>query len=84
MSKSLKKKSFMDYYNEDPAFREKHLKRMMEKVECPCTPGKLHTKCNLSKHKKTNVHKYWEEIQRLQQQLDEINSIMKKNYKYKK
>lgn len=47
-------KKFTDYYS-DPAFREKHLKYVREKVICKeC--GKMYSRSNISNHKKTKKH----------------------------
>lgn len=48
------KKSFKEYYNENPEFRERHQKRMKEKIKCDC--GYSVSRSNMSKHLKTLKH----------------------------
>lgn len=46
-------KTFRDYYaNEE--FKQRHLARMKEKIDCEC--GKSVSRSNLSAHKKTKKH----------------------------
>ena len=46
-------KTFKQYY-EDPLFKEKHQKYMLESIECEC--GCKVMRSNISKHRKTPKH----------------------------
>lgn len=47
-------KSFKDYYNSNPEFRKRHIKKMQEKVKCEC--GMTMQKSNTSRHRKGQKH----------------------------
>lgn len=49
-----KKFNFKEYYNNNPEFKKKQLKRMKERVLCTC--GKSVLKYALNKHKLSKVH----------------------------
>ena len=44
-----------ELYKTDPEFREKHLAKLKEKIECEC--GKKISRANMKQHKSTNAHK---------------------------
>lgn len=46
-------KTFKEYY-QDPVFKEKHQKYMLEAIECEC--GSKVMRSNISKHRKTPKH----------------------------
>ncbi len=48
------KKTFKDYYNNNPAFKAKHIKYICEKIECDC--GSILARGNMYNHKKTKKH----------------------------
>jgi spore coat polysaccharide biosynthesis protein SpsF (cytidylyltransferase family) len=52
MTEKNNKEYMKEYYLNN---KEKHLKYMMEKVKCDC--GDDISRCYLSKHKKTKIHK---------------------------
>jgi len=52
-----KSNTFMDKYNNDNEFREKHKKKMAEKIECEC--GVTLSRVNMSTHRKSQKHKQW-------------------------
>jgi hypothetical protein len=52
MTDQNNKKYMKEYYLNN---KEKHLKYMMEKVKCDC--GDDISRCYLSKHKRTKIHK---------------------------
>ena len=47
-------KTFKQYYDENPEFRKRHLKKLGEKVTCEC--GVVSSRNNLTRHKKSKVH----------------------------
>lgn len=47
---------FKKRYNEDEEFKEKHLSYMKETVKCKGC-GKTVTRCNMTRHNKSNFHK---------------------------
>jgi hypothetical protein len=49
-----KKFQFKQYYANNPAFRQRHLEKMREKVQCEC--GRVVSKYNLHKHQSTKSH----------------------------
>lgn len=53
--KSKKGLSWKDVYQSNSEFREKHKKRLAEKIACEC--GKTIVRGNMSKHKHTDHHK---------------------------
>ncbi len=74
-------KIFKEYY-QDPKFKEKHKKYILEKIECLC--GTKTARCNLSHHKKTKKHQIWcnnNEIQinDLNKLNEELKQILEKN-----
>jgi len=48
-----KKKTFKEYYDTDPVFRERHNNHLKEKIPCPRC-GKVVRRYNLTAHKRTN------------------------------
>jgi|SRR5690606_38069210 len=48
--------TFKDRYNNDDNFREKHLAYIQEYTMCDDC-NRLILRCNMSRHKKTNIHK---------------------------
>jgi len=48
-------KTFKQYY-EDPEFKKRHREKAAEKIQCEC--GILVSRCNMSKHIKTDKHFY--------------------------
>lgn len=50
-------------YKTDPEFKKKHLAMMCEKIKCEC--GRTVTRGNLATHKKTSVHKHYDETKNL-------------------
>lgn len=71
---STKKKTFKDYY-QDPKFRERHKKYMVEKIKCEC--GCVRTRNNMSRHRKTNKHKKLMKEIKLQR-IDRVEKELKK------
>jgi len=67
---------FKNRYDSDPAYRAKHLAYVSEKVTCPC--GTKTSRCNMSKHLKSQKHQSWKTNQELQQKLTQIESILTK------
>lgn len=54
MTEEVKKnKTFKDYYN-DPEWRDRHLKRLSEKIKCEC--GAMVSRSNMLRHKTTKKH----------------------------
>jgi len=51
-SKPKHKHSFKDRYDNDPAFKKKHLEYVMEKVKCEYCERNV-SRCNMSSHHKT-------------------------------
>jgi hypothetical protein len=47
---------FKSKYDDDPEFREAHLAYIKEKVKCSGC-GKSVTRCNMTRHKRSNLHK---------------------------
>lgn len=66
MSKSTK--TFKQYYHEDPEFRKRHLKKMLEKVPCEC--GFVTARNNLSKHRKSRNHQRRMEQKEVEKAID--------------
>ena len=77
--------TFIEKYNSNPEFKEKHLAYMKEKVQCKC--GKTYIRCQGHMHKKTLYHQLTTEIQNLKEQINELtnkNKILhKKIIRYK-
>lgn len=61
-------KTFKQYY-EDPEFKKRHREKASEKIPCEC--GILSSRCNMSKHKKTNKHFYELQLKDLRKQINE-------------
>ncbi len=69
MSKTASpKKTFKQYYDEDPEFRKRHLQRMLEKVPCEC--GFVTRRNNLSKHRKSRNHEKRMETKKLERNVE--------------
>lgn len=47
-------KKFMDYYNNDPEYRERHLQKLKEKIECDC--GEMVSRASMARHRRTTKH----------------------------
>ena len=57
-------KNFMYYYNNDADFKEKHKKKICEKVACEC--GSSVARGNLYNHRKTKKHnQFMEALERV-------------------
>lgn len=62
MGKTIK--TFKEYYDADPEFREKHLKKMLEKVPCEC--GFVTSRNNMTKHRRSRNHEKRMEVKVLE------------------
>ena len=79
-SKSGKTKGvFKKYYDNNPEFKKRHLKRMSQKITCEC--GFVTARGNLSRHKKGHLHIQrmgdYDEIVELEEAMEEINQKIK-------
>lgn len=67
---------FMNVYYSDPAYREKHLRHLKQKVLCEeCNV--MISRCNLTHHKETKKHINFCEILKLRDELNSVESIKK-------
>jgi hypothetical protein len=69
MSIKLPTKTFKDYYS-DPAYKQRHLEYIKQKVPCKC--GVITARNNMSTHKKTKKH------QKLIKQAEKHQRLIKK------
>lgn len=69
-----KYKTFSDYYKTDSDFKEKHLKRMNEKIICEC--GFETARANLYRHRKSHLHiEKMEKINRIKELEEELERL---------
>lgn len=76
MSKSLAKKTFVDYYR-DPEYKERHLKYMKKKVLCECC-GVYVARNNMCHHRKTKKHTVNAQKEELTSQVNTMKRETKK------
>lgn len=76
--------TFKSRYDTDPEFREAHIAYVKTQVKCSGC-GRLVTRCNMTRHKKSNWHKkhsiYTTDISDYEGRKKEINRVYNKKIK---